>query len=300
MIEVQGLCKRYGDFEALKGVDLHVRTGSIYGLIGVNGSGKTTLIRHLTGVLKADSGEIEYDGKTLYENAELKDSLGYIPDELYFFSSYSIKNMAEYYSKIYSGWDQKLFESIVADLNLPMNGRLAKFSKGMEKQAALALTLATKPKYLILDEPLDGLDPLVRKKVLSYIMDGVAERQMSVLVSSHNLRELEGFCDYVGILSEGRMRIERDLEDLKADTHKIQIAFPEEVIREEVYRDLNILKKDSRGVIDLLIIRDKEDKIREQLESFNPIVFDMLPLTLEEIFIYEMGGEHSDIKEILL
>jgi ABC-2 type transport system ATP-binding protein len=215
MIEVKGLKKSFDGFMALNGLDMHVDTGSIYGLIGVNGSGKTTLIKHLTGVLKPDAGEILFDGQPVFDNIAVKEKTGYIPDDLYFFNAYTLKNMAAYYRRLYPNWNEETYRAILADFGLSESGKIGKFSKGMQKQAALLLVLSTKPDVLILDEPVDGLDPIMRKKLWKYVLSDVAERNMTVLISSHNLRELEGICDAVGILNAGRILFEGKLDDLK-------------------------------------------------------------------------------------
>lgn len=215
MIEVKGLKKSFDGFMALNGLDMHVDTGSVYGLIGVNGSGKTTLIKHLTGVLRPDAGEILFDGQPVFDNIAIKEKTGYIPDDLYFFNAYTLKNMAAYYRRLYPNWNEETYRAILADFGLNENGKIGKFSKGMQKQAALLLVLSTKPDVLILDEPVDGLDPIMRKKLWKYVLSDVAERSMTVLISSHNLRELEGICDAVGILNAGKILFEGKLDDLK-------------------------------------------------------------------------------------
>jgi ABC-2 type transport system ATP-binding protein len=186
---------------------------------------------------------------------------------------------------------------MVKQFQLDEKRKLSKFSKGMQKQAAFVLTMSSMPDYLILDEPIDGLDPIIRKLVWKYIVEDVAEREMTVLVSSHNLREMEGICDSIGILSEGKMMIERDLDELKTDIHKIQVAFREP--KEDAYAGLNVLHKESRGTVDLLIIRNRRELVDKVISQGNPVVFDMLPLSLEEIFIYELGGGDSEIKGII-
>ena len=215
MISVEGLTKTFEDFTALNNLSLHVEKGSIYGLIGVNGSGKTTLIKHLTGVLRQDAGEIKIDGQKVWDNIEVKEKVGYIPDELFFFGNYTLAQEHAYYKNVYPNWNENLFNTMIRDFGLKENGRIAKFSKGMQKQVAFALALGSMPEVLILDEPVDGLDPIMRKKVWSYVLSEVAERQMTVLISSHNLRELEGICDSIGILSSGEIKFEGKLDDLK-------------------------------------------------------------------------------------
>lgn len=299
MISVKNVNKSFDDYQALTDLNINVKTGSIYGLVGTNGSGKTTIIKHLTGVLRQDSGEILFDGQPVYENAALKAEIGFIPDNLSFFSSYTMKDAVRYYKSIYPVWDEERYRDMMDKFQLKSKKKINNFSKGMQKQAAFILVMCTHPKYLILDEPIDGLDPIIRKLVWKYIIDDVSERQMTVLVSSHNLREMEGICDCVGILDKGIMKIERDLDDLKSDIHKVQVAYDDSVDRDKLYGSLNILHCETRGSVDLLIIRNESEHVRKVLKSAEPLIFDMLPLTLEEIFIYELGGDNYDIKDII-
>lgn len=297
MIKIINLDKSFEGFPALTDLNLHVKKGSIYGLVGTNGAGKTTLIKHVTGVLKSDAGEVSIDGSNVYENITIKERMGFIPDDLFFFSSYNLKESARFYKSLYPNWSDTRYEHMVKQFNLSEKSKLSKFSKGMQKQAAFILTMSSMPDYLILDEPIDGLDPIIRKLVWKYIVEDVAEREMTVLVSSHNLRELEGICDSIGILSKGKMMIERDLDELKSDIHKIQVAFKE--LPANPYAGLNVLHKESRGTVDLLIIRNRKDVVESIIGEQHPILFDMLPLSLEEIFIYELGGGDSEIESII-
>lgn len=294
MIAVEKVNKNFDGFQALKDLDIHVKKGSIYGLVGTNGAGKTTILKHITGVLRPDSGQITIDDQPVYDNLSVKKKVGYIPDDLYFYTSFSLRELSRFFEGLYPHWDQSLFDGIITRFKLDENKKLSQFSKGMQKQAAFALTLAAHPDYLILDEPIDGLDPIVRKVIWQLVMDEVADRQMAVLVSSHNLRELEGVCDCIGILSSGSMVIERDLDELKSDVHKIQVAYRKKP--ENLYEGLNILHRETRGTVDLLIVREKRDIVEELIRSTQPAVFDILPLSLEEIFIYELGGaDNADI-----
>lgn len=297
MISVAKVDKSFDGFKALDALDINVKRGSIYGLVGTNGSGKTTIIKHITGVLKADTGEIKIDGENVYDNEGIKERVGYIPDDLYFFSSYNLREMAAFYKKLYPKWNGERFEAMIKQFNLDRRRKISRFSKGMQKQAAFSLVMSTMPEVLILDEPIDGLDPIVRKLVWKYIVDDVAEREMTVLVSSHNLKELEGICDSIGILSHGHMVLERDLDDLKSDVHKVQLAFSEPT--EEPLKKLNILHRETRGTVELLIVRNKREDIEEEVNKYNPLIFDVLPLSLEEIFIYELGGVDNEVEGIL-
>lgn len=297
MIKVNSVNKSFDGFKALSNLNLNIKKASIYGLVGTNGAGKTTLIKHITGVYKPDDGEIFIDGENVHENITIKERLGYIPDDLYFFSTYSLNESAKFYRSIYPNWNQERYVHMVNQFSLSEKRKLSKFSKGMQKQAAFILTMSSMPDYLILDEPIDGLDPIIRKLVWKYIVEDVAEREMTVLVSSHNLRELEGICDSIGILSKGKMMIERDLDELKSDIHKIQVAF--KTPPEDPYAGLNVLHKESRGTVDLLIVRNRKDVVEKKIHYYHPVIFDMLPLSLEEIFIYELGGEDNEIESLL-
>ena len=217
MIEVKSLNKSFDDFAALQGLNLSVDKGSIYGLIGINGSGKTTLIKHLTDILKPDSGEIYYDGQPLYDNTDIKARIAYIPDELYFFGGYNLRSESKFYKQIYPAWNQDRYIEMVEAFGLGELRKISRFSKGMQKQAAFILAMSSMPDFLILDEPVDGLDPIIRKMVWNYIVNDVAERQMTVLVSSHNLRELEGLVDTIGIMHKGTVKYEhKDLDELES------------------------------------------------------------------------------------
>ena len=214
MIKVLDVTKRFEDTLALDGLTMTVPKGSIYGLMGLNGAGKTTIIKHLAGFLKEDEGDITIDGEYVMDNEELKKRVVFIPDDLFFFRSYSMKEMAAYFSRIYPAWDQERFETMASDFQLNTGSNIGKFSKGMKKQAAFCLAMATKPDYLILDEPVDGLDPIVRHKLWHYIMADVADREMTVLISSHNAKEMEDVCNYIGIMSHGKMVLEGDLLEM--------------------------------------------------------------------------------------
>ncbi len=297
MIKITQLDKSFDGVNALSDLTMHIKTGSIYGLIGENGSGKTTLIKHLIGVLKPDSGIISIDEESIENNPKLKERIGYIPDDLYFFSSYNLKDASRFYASLYPNWNEERYKKMCTLFNLDEKRKLGKFSKGMQKQAAFILTMSSMPDYLILDEPIDGLDPIVRKLVWKYIVEDVSERNMTVLVSSHNLREMEGICDSIGILERGKMKLERDLDELKSDIHKIQVAFKDRP--ENPYRGLNVLYKETRGSVDLLLIQNRKDVVESIIKEHNPVLFDLLPLSLEEIFIYELGGKDHDMQSIL-
>ncbi|MCL2387557.1 MAG: ABC transporter ATP-binding protein [Defluviitaleaceae bacterium] len=217
MIKIENLTKDFDGYTALNGLNLSVSKGSIYGLVGVNGAGKTTVIKHLAGVYRGDEGVIQIDGEDVYDNVNVKSKMGYVTDDLYFFPQYSLQMLGKFYAKMYSKWNESRFAGLLELMELDAKRRVGRFSKGMQKQAALALSLSTMPEFLLLDEPIDGLDPIVRKRIFEWIIDDVAERKMTVLISSHNLKEMDGICDTVGIIKRGTMLIEKDLDELKAE-----------------------------------------------------------------------------------
>jgi len=293
MVQIQNLTKTFDGFTALDKLNLNIKKGSIYGLVGVNGSGKTTAIKHLAGIYRQDSGSVTLDGTPVYDNAGLKAKVGFISDDLYFFPNYNIKSLRRFYSNMYNTWNEERYRHLLGMFKLDDKRKVNKFSKGMQKQTAFIFAMSIMPNFLLLDEPIDGLDPIVRRLIMQEVIDDVAEREMTVLVSSHNLKEMDGICDAIGIIKSGRMVIERDLDDLKSDVHKVQVAFANALATDEL--GLLVLHEESRGSIKMLVIRGKEDEISQRIKSFNPLIFDRLPLTLEEIFVYETEGASNGI-----
>lgn len=299
MIKVHGIVKKFGTFKALDGFDMHVEKGSIYGLVGSNGAGKTTIINHLTGALFADSGTVEIDGMPVFENASLKQRVLSIADDWYFYGSYTIKEMAAFYESLYNNFNRERYEKLGKYFSIEENRQIRRLSKGMKKQVAFRLVLSCMPDVLILDEPLDGLDPVMRKQIMNIIINDVAEREMTVLVSSHNLRELEDICDHVGIIHKGKMVIEKPLYDLKGAVHKYQIAFEGE-LPEEISERLDVLHTSKIGSVYTLIVKGDTDIADEVIKKYSPLIFDKVSLTLEEVFIYELGGLGYDFSNILV
>ena len=298
MIEVNGLYKSFDKFKALNGVNMHVEKGNIYGLVGPNGAGKSTLIRHLTGVYRADAGEILVDRQPVYENRENKEKIVCIPDELFYFLQADTLEMKRFYKGIYKNFDEKLFERMKDYFpTIDVKRSIRRLSKGMQKQVAFWLAICCKPEVLILDEPVDGLDPVMRRQVWSILMSEVAEREMTVLVSSHNLRELEDVCDHVGIMHKGQIMIERSLSDLQGNISKIQVACASGVPK--LPEQFDVIHMSNTGRVYTLIVKGNPKEAENYLLAENPAVVDVLPLTLEEIFIYEMGGADYEIKDIL-
>ena len=300
MITIKNVVKKFDDFTVLKDINLNVEKGSIYGLVGPNGAGKTTLMKCIAGIYRLNGGEVLIDDKKAYENVDIKNDLIYISDDLFFFNNFSIKQMARLYSKVYTNWDEERFNKLKDVFKIDIKRNANKLSKGMQKQVAFWLAISARPKVLLLDEPLDGLDPVMRRMVLSIIMEDVAESNTTIMISSHNLRELEDVCDHVGIMSNGKMIIERRLDDLKTETHKLQVAFKDKEFPKELENKFNFLRKTQLGTVYSVILKGDKDAIISEYQKYNPIILDIIPLTLEEIFIYEVGGESDEIKEAVL
>ena len=293
MLEMKNVVKTFGGFRALEELTLTVPRGTVYGLVGPNGAGKSTAIRHLTGVYRPDSGEVTMEGRPIYENPEIKSVIGYIPDDVFYFPSATLEDMRRFYQGIYPRFDADLFSRLYEVFQLPKNVPIRRFSKGMQKQAAFHLTICTRPEVLILDEPVDGLDPVMRRQVMSLILSDVAEHGTTVLISSHNLRELEDVCDHVGIMDHGKMLLEKSLADMQGRTHKLQLVG-------DTPDGLEILHESVSGRLKTFIVRGDAREISARAAASKPAYFDVLPLSLEEIFIYELGGVDYAVKDILL
>ena len=293
MLEMKNVTKTFGKFKALDDLTLTVPKGSVYGLVGPNGAGKSTAIRLMTGIYQPDAGTITMEGMPVYENPENKARMGYIPDDIFYFPSASMAEMRSFYKGIYPHFDDALYERLTEVFQLPQKSPIRRFSKGMQKQAAFHLSICTRPEMLILDEPVDGLDPVMRRQVWSLILSDVASSGTTVLISSHNLRELEDICDHVGIMDHGRMLLERSLADMQGTTHKLQIVG-------DVPEGLEVIHESQTGRLKTLIVRGDAKAITLKVSASAPVYFDVLPLSLEEIFIYELGGVSYEVKNILL
>ena len=293
MLEMKDVTKTFGSFKALDCLSLNVPKGAVYGLVGPNGAGKTTAIRHLTGVYRPDSGSVTLEGAPIDENLAAKERICCVADEPFYFPGASLEEMKNFYAGLYPKFDGKCFDELQDVFRLRRKAPLRRFSKGMQKQAAFHLALAMRPKVLILDEPVDGLDPVMRRQVMSLILSDVAEYGTTVLISSHNLRELEDVCDHVGIMDHGKMLLEKSLADMQGTTHKLQIVGG-------VPEGLEVLHESSSGRLKTLICRGQAWEISTKAAAAKPAYFDVLPLSLEEIFIYELGGADYAVKDILL
>ena len=298
MIQVENVVKEFDGFRALDGLSLHVGKGEVYGLVGPNGAGKSTIIRHITGVYKQDAGTILVDGQKVFENPDVKQKFAYIPDELFYFMQADTMEMKRFYQGIYPDFDEKLFEKMRKFFpNIDTKRSIRRLSKGMQKQVAFWLAICCRPQLLILDEPVDGLDPVMRRQIWSLIMADVSERKTTVFVSSHNLRELEDVCDHVGIMHQGKIVLERSLSELQGSVCKIQAAF--QAGMPKLPEEFEILHMSNTGRVYTLIVKGNPVEAKKQIERLNPMLVDVLPLTLEEIFIYELGGADYAVKDIL-
>ena len=299
MIRINDVVKTFDGFRALDGLTMQVEKGSIYGLVGPNGAGKSTILRHITGVYRPDSGSVLVDGAPVYENPDVKRRIYSIPDELAFFPAASTRDMMKFYRGIYPNFDMERYEAM-KEAFPAVNEKhpIRRLSKGMQKQSAFWLALCCRPDLLVLDEPVDGLDPVMRRQVWSLLMGDVAQHGTTVLVSSHNLRELEDVCDHVGILSHGKVLLQRSLTDLQDNLVKLQVVFNGE--KPELPADLEILHEAETGRIHTLIVRGRAEEVKSRLAAFSPLLLEALPLSLEEIFIYELGGEDYEVRDIVL
>ena len=298
MLEAKEVVKSFDGFRALDSATLTVPKGTVYGLVGPNGAGKSTIIRHFTGVYRPDSGQLLLEGTPIWENTDAKRRMVVIPDDWYYFPQASIAEMAKLYAGAYPSFSWERYEKMKQVFPLNDRQMLRRMSKGMQKQAAFWLTMCCMPEYLILDEPVDGLDPVMRRQVWSLLLGDVAERGTTVLVSSHNLRELEDVCDHVGIMHHGKVMLERSLSELQGSVCKIQVAYQERMPK--LPADFEVLHMSSTGRVYTMIVKGNPKEAKLRLEQTSPMLIDVLPLTLEEIFIYELGGADYAVKDILL
>lgn len=299
MLEAKNVVKTFDGFRALDSLNMTVPKGAVYGLVGPNGAGKSTIIRHLAGIYRQDSGEVLLDGQPVYENPAVKRRMTVISDDWYYFPQANIREMARFFAGLYPAFSWERYEKLKQVFPLDEKMMLRRMSKGMQKQAAFWLAVCCMPEYLILDEPVDGLDPVMRRQVWSLLLGDVSERGTTVLVSSHNLRELEDVCDHVGILNRGQVLLERSLSDLQDNTVKLQVAYAG-VTEPMLPSELNILHRSHVGRVYTYIVRGSRAEILRRMEITEPILLESIPLTLEEIFIYELGGVDYAAKDILL
>lgn len=289
MIEVKEAVKVFGKVRALDGLNMRVPKGVVYGLVGPNGAGKTTVLQHIYGAMRPDSGQVLVEGEPIWENTRIKAKIATIPSDIYFYNQATIKDMHALYKGLYEeSWDEQRFQELRPLFGLDEGARLRDLSKGMKKQAAFWIALSQRPELLLLDEPVDGLDPAARHKVWGVVMEEVAERGMTVLTSSHNLRELTDVCDYVGIMENGHMHLERTLSELQDNFVKVQVAFPDDELKAPA--GFEILNQEQQGRLFTLVVKGSAAQVEEAFAQYGPVFINILPLSLEEVFIYEVGG----------
>lgn len=299
MIEVKELTKTFSNnFNALDSISMTVPTGSIYGLVGPNGSGKTTLIKHLTGIIHQNEGQVLVDGEPVWENLAIKSKIAYVPDEIFYFLQSNIHDLMKYYRGIYPNFDTERYgrlKAVFTELDEKKNIRT--MSKGMQKQAELWLQMCLRAEIVVLDEPVDGLDPVMRRTVWNLLLADARERGVTILVSSHNLRELEDVCDHIGILNHGKMLLERALVEMQENICKFQLLLPEDT---DLPAGLPLVHHSNSGQMKTIICRGNREETLAMLKQTNPLYIEAFPLTMEEIFIYELGGDDNAVKDILL
>ena len=299
MIITKNVSKQFDDIKAVDDISLEIKEGSVFGMIGTNGAGKSTFIRMLAGVYKPDEGEITIDDMNVYENPEDKKLFFYISDDQYFEPRYTPNDLIEYYASFYENFDIEKCRMLLEKFGLAPKRRIRTFSKGMKKQLSVICAVCAGTKYIYCDETFDGLDPVMRQAVKSLFAQEIEDRGLTPVIASHNLRELEDICDHVGLLHRGGVLLSKDLETMKLQIHKIQCAFNNEEAEREFLDKLDIVTKEQRGSLKILVVRGDEDDIREMTENSGAIFAEMLPLTLEEIFINETEVAGYDIKKLI-
>lgn len=299
MIEIKNLEKAIDGTKILDGIDLEIKKGSVFGLLGSNGAGKSTLLRHLCGVYKQDSGSVLIDGAEVYDNADAKRKIFFVNDETVQFMSFTLSELKEYYKVYYPEFSEELFEKLRKLVNLPLKKKLSTFSKGMKRQAIVIVGLSCQTEYLLLDEAFDGLDPAMRMIVKNMLFDSILDRQLTVVISSHNLREISEICDTAGMMHDGKIVFCREIDGVD-NVHKLQVAFKEEYTKDDfVNAGLDVLSFKKNKSVYEIIIDGEINEITKKINTFSPIVFDSISLTLEEIFLYEMESKGYYAQDIL-
>lgn len=297
MIKTENLTKKFEDYKALDGINCTIPEGCIYGMVGSNGAGKSTFLRLISGIYRADEGTALIDDEDVFENPHVKSQTAFVPDELFFLNGASMDRMAKLYRACYPGFDDKRYEYLSGTFQLNTRKSLATFSKGMRRQAATILAISCRPKYLFLDETFDGLDPVMRNLVKSLICQDVEERKATAILTSHSLRELEDTCDQLALLHKGGLVFESEITNLKTKLFKVQVAFSEEYTK-DAFKEIDMLHFAKHGSVSNIIVRGERDDVVGRIKKMNPLILEILPLTLEEVFTYEMealGYAFSDV-----
>lgn len=300
MIEVRNINKNFDAIKAIDNITAKIEEGHVFGLIGTNGAGKSTFMRILCGVLKPDSGEVLIDGEAVYDNPAVKAKIFYISDDQYFFKTGTPKDMLRFYETYYVGFDSEKFKNLMKAFNLDINRKVNTFSKGMKKQLSVICGVCAGTKYLLCDETFDGLDPVMRQAVKSIFVKEIEERGLTPIIASHNLRELEDICEYVGLLHRGGILLAKDMEDMKINIHKMQVVIKDEATLPKIKEHFEVVKTENRGALYTITIRGKREDVDRFMLEINPIFYELLPLSLEEIFISETEVKGYDIKSLIL
>ncbi|MBO5397747.1 MAG: ABC transporter ATP-binding protein [Clostridia bacterium] len=287
MIKISNLNKSYGKHKVLENLNCNIKTNSIYGLIGANGAGKSTLLRIIADVIRKDSGAVLIDDREVEDNEKVKQKVAFLPDDLYFFPGYTMLDMAKFYQDMYKKFDLDYFKELATMLKLDVNAKVETFSKGMKRQVSLVCTLATNAEYMLFDETFDGLDPVIRNLMKKIIAKQMESKCTTIIMTSHNLRELEDICDNLGLLYKGGILFESDIDTLKTNMFKVQISLKEEFDK-DTFKDLEVLSFSKTGSVAKIIIKGERENCEKLLQAKDPVILDFLPLTLEEVFIYEM------------
>ncbi|HHX71645.1 MAG TPA: ABC transporter ATP-binding protein [Clostridiales bacterium] len=299
MITATNVVKTFDGFKALNNLTCQIPNGCLYGLVGSNGAGKSTFLRLLSGIYKADAGQIEIDGAPVYDMPETKQRIVFIPDELYFLSGANMHRMAKLYASHYNNFSYERYNELTSAFGLNPKAPINTFSKGMKRQAAIILSLSARPDFIFFDETFDGLDPVMRNLVRRVIYSDVSERNATAVISSHSLRELEDTCDQLALLHKGGILFESDVQNLKTSFFKVQIGFTHDY-DQSVFDGIEVLNFSKRGSVANVIVRGDRDKVRTLLSAKGPAILDILPLTLEEVFIYEMEALGYAFKDVLV
>lgn len=298
MIKISGVTKKFSDFTAVEKLSFNVESGSVYGLVGYNGAGKTTLLKTAAGIYKPESGQITVDGIDVFDSAQVKRNMFFVPDDLYFEPHSSIDKMAKFYAGYYPNFDFDTLKKLCDVFGLDINAKIASFSKGMQRQAELILAISSKCGVLLFDESFDGLDPAKRSLVNNMIIEYVAETGSSVIISSHNLHELTDICDHIGLINGKRIVLDCSVDEMSASRCKFRLIFSEEKTEDD-FAGIPYKKffKDGR-IITVSMTGDAEENEALLKGMLNPLVIESFPQSLEEIFLDEMEGTDYDFKEI--
>jgi len=298
LISIEKATKKFENFTALSEISCEIQEAGVFGLVGSNGAGKSTLVRLIAGVYRPDGGTVKLDGEDIYENFAAKSRIAYVSDELYFLPGANLARMSKMYETVRPGFDSDKLLEYAKMLDLSMKNPISQFSKGMKRQAAIILALSCRTDYLFFDETFDGLDPIMRSLVKSLICQDVIEKNTTVIITSHSLRELEDICDQLALLHKGGLVLENDVDNLKTERFKVQIGFARE-FDESLFSNIQYTKFKKVGSVASMIIKGDKDETHELLKLLNPVLLDMLPLTLEEVFTYEMEALGYDFSNIL-